>query len=53
MSQGKDYGQDTYMKEMIDIRDGLSLTRERNLAKRLAKEAEESGKNVIIEMELR
>ena len=47
MSQGKDYGQDTYMKEMIDIRDGLTQLRERKLAKRIAKEAEESGKNII------
>jgi len=47
MSQGKTYGQDTYRKEQIDIRDGLSFTREKNLAKRIAREAEESGKNII------
>jgi len=48
MSDGKNYGQDTYRKQQTDIRDGLTQLREKNLAKRIAKQMEETGKNIII-----
>ena len=48
VSQGRDI-QDSWIKEQKDIRDGLSLRREFNLAKRIAKEAEGTGKNIINE----
>ena len=52
MSNGRDI-QDSFIKTQKDIRDGLSLRREFNLAKRIAKEAEETGKNVIINYNFR
>ena len=47
MSQGYEI-QDSWIKEQKDIKYGLSLRRELNLAKRIAREAEETDKNIII-----
>ena len=52
VSNGKDQ-QESYIKEMKDIRDGLSLRREINLAARIARECEETDKNVIINLDWR
>lgn len=46
MSQGYD-SDASYIKEMKDAEYGLSLRRELNLAKKIAKEFEETGKNII------
>lgn len=48
MSQGKD-NYKTYIKDQQDIKYGLSPRREINLAARIAREAEETGKNIIEE----
>ena len=47
MSQGNERGVETYIKAQKDIKYGLSQRREMNLAKRIAKEAEETDKNII------
>lgn len=46
MSQGFDTS-DSWIKEMKDIEWGISLRREFNLAARIAKQMEETGKNLI------
>ena len=46
MSQGKDYGQDTYQKEMIDIR-------EKDCEKKLTQNIEEAERLNMMELEMK
>lgn len=49
MSQGFDTSA-KWIQEQKDIKYGLTLRREFNLAKRIAKQVEETGKNIIYEL---